>query len=149
MQAKVEQNPGASMHIKATGPGFLYVVYITQVSPSEDDTIEQKIAELVSNAKKETVQATITVIVTRIDDKLKALSQAHTINVVDIFTGTIVKGPLIGDQVLTNFMKEKLGLDMANYDGITKGAYTSKMFKDALNVIKDEGSITKPRKARE
>lgn len=131
---KIEvEGPIGDIHVKATGPGLVYMVYATQVSPKEDERVIKKIENVVAEAEKS--KASVAVLVTKLDEKTIELSRTKMINVMDIFHGIEVRGVWTGDQVLPKFLSEKLGLTLVSYDENPKGNYTPAQFKDALDKI--------------
>jgi len=127
------EGPIGDVHVKATGPGLVYMVYATQVSPKEDERVIKKIENVVAEAEK--AKGSVAVLVTKLDEKAIELSRTKTINVIDIFHGIEARGVWTGDQVMPKFLAEKLGLTLVSYEENPKGSYTPAQFKDALDKI--------------
>lgn len=128
--AKVEAV--GDIHLKV-GPAPVYTYYATQVSPSEDSIVGDKIDSIVKQAKEN--GWFVTVITTKIDQALIDLAKNHAIPVVNIFNGLIIKGTWATDPNLTAFIEGKLGLKMQIYNELEPNldTYSTNMFKDKLS----------------
>jgi hypothetical protein len=130
--AKVETV--GDIHLKVE-PAPVYTYYATQVSPSEDSIVGEKIESIVSEAKEN--GWFFTVVTTKVDPSLVEIAKKHAIPVVNVFNGLIIKGTWATDPNLTAFIEGKLGLNMTVYDEVevTPGKYSANTFKERLSEL--------------
>lgn len=119
----------------AVGPSPKIYYYITQISPSEDEGVLEKINAVISKARSD--DADVTLLVTKIDNQLVDLAETKQINVVNIFSGAIVKGKWSGDQFLDKYLEDLFQLDLVDYKTSPEGLYTPSSFKAALNNLSE------------
>jgi hypothetical protein len=120
------------IHLKVE-PAPVYTYYATQVSPSEDNIVEEKIESIVAQAKEN--GWFVTVITTKIDQSLIDIAKNHAIPVVNVFNGLIIKGTWATDPNLTAFIEGKLGLKMQVYNELepNQDTYSTNIFKNKLS----------------
>jgi hypothetical protein len=134
-QGATAEGPVGTAHVKVSGPGLSYLMFVTQVSPKEDARVAQNIQKLIDEGKK--MNATVSVVVTSIDDVLVGIAKNNTINVVDIFHGFEVRGVWTGDQLISKFVVDELELTLSAYGTKNKG-YSSSEFEEAINNTKGD-----------
>jgi hypothetical protein len=132
-QGGIEVEAVGDAHIKVNSMPVWYY-YATQITPSEDTTINEKITNVIALANKS--NAFVTVLVSSIDDILVKLSQEKHINVVDVFHGVELHGVMIGDPTVKEFIEDKLGLELTPHGTNPEGTYTPSLFKEKLDKVK-------------
>ena len=127
------QDTAGDIHLKV-GPDPKLYYFLTQVIPSEDEGVLKKINNILTLAENE--DADVTLIVTKLDEDLIALSQEKKVNVVNIFNGIIAKGNFTGDKVLEDFVEDVLTLKLVDINRSPDGAYTPNAFKRKMEEVK-------------
>lgn len=131
-KVEVESSAG-DVHIKVKSkPNWFY--YATQVTPSEDPIITEKIKNVVAQAQRE--NGFVTILVTQIDDELISLYENDQINIIDIFHGIELRGVMMGDVAVREFIEDKLGLELVEYADNPEGNYTPSQFTERLGKVK-------------
>lgn len=124
--AEVE-GPVGSAHIKV-GPNPILLYYASQVTPSEDNAVIDKINAVITDGKKD--NAFVTVLVTDIDDNLREINQKDSINVIDVFHGIELKGTWQGDHMFKEYLRSELQLSLTDEE--LGGGYSLAEFRKAL-----------------
>jgi len=124
--AEVE-GPVGNAHIRV-GPNPVLLYYASQVTPSEDNAVIDRINDVITDGKK--VNAFVTVLVTDIDDNLREINKKDSINVIDVFHGIELKGTWQGDHMFKEYLRSKLKLSLTDED--LGGGYSLIQFRKAL-----------------
>jgi len=124
--AEVE-GPVGNVHIRV-GPNPVLLYYASQVTPSEDNAVIDRINDVIVDAKKD--GAFVTIIVTDIDDNLREINQKDSVNVIDVFHGIELKGTWQGDHMFKEYLRSELRLSLADED--VGGGYSLVEFRKAL-----------------
>ena len=124
--AEVE-GPVGNVHIRV-GPNPVLLYYASQVTPSEDNAVIDKINAVVTDGKKD--DAFVTVLVTDIDDNLREINQKDSVNVIDVFHGIELKGTWQGDHMFKEYLRSELKLSLTDED--VGGGYSLVEFRKVL-----------------
>jgi len=121
------EGPIGNAHIRV-GPNPILLYYASQVTPTEDNAVIDKINAVVTDGQKD--NAFVTVLVTDIDDNLREINQRDSVNVIDVFHGIELKGTWQGDHMFKEYLRSELQLSLTDED--LGGGYSLVEFRKAL-----------------